>query len=61
MKTRRGTKSGRKVSIEKERRTETGTTKTGTTLTEPRAKGRAGQLLQGHAQVTGKCCVFKTS
>lgn len=38
----------RRINIEKGRRTERGTTKTGTTLTEQKAKGEICRLLQHH-------------
>ena len=42
------TKNERKVNIEKEKRTEIGTTKIGTTLTELKAKGKICRLLQDY-------------
>lgn len=42
------TKNERKVNIEKEKRTETGITKIGTTLTELKAKGKICRLLQDY-------------
>lgn len=41
-------RNARRISIEKGTRTERGTAKTGTTLTEPKAKGEICRLLQRH-------------
>lgn len=49
VKTMKRTKNERKVNIEKEKRTEIGTTKIGTTLTELKAKGKICQLLQDYS------------
>ena len=48
MKTMKRTKTERRVNIEKEKRTEIGTTKIGTTPTELKAKGKICGLLQDY-------------
>lgn len=48
VKTTKRRKRERRASTERGRRTESGTTKTGTTLTEQKAKGETRRLLQPH-------------
>lgn len=57
VKTMKGRKRERRVNIEKGRRTERDTTKTGTTLTEQKAKGETCRLFQHPILKTVTCYV----